>query len=110
LTLVGIYVDNCLVIGKDNQIEKLIVDLKNNGFNLKIEHDLNDYLSCRIIEDAHLKQILILQPHLTSNLEAKFGEEVEGKKVYKTPGTPRFKIIRPDDDDDIINSVLQSRY
>jgi hypothetical protein len=110
LTLVGIYVNDCLVIGKDDQIEKLIVDLKSNGFNLKIERDLNDYLSCCIIEDAHLKQILILQPHLIKNLEAKFGKEVEGKKVYKTPGTPRFKIIRPDDDDDIIDSDLQSRY
>jgi hypothetical protein len=43
-------------------------------------------------------------------LEAKLGEEVEGKRVYKTPGTPRFKIIRPNDDDDIMDSNLQSRY
>ena len=30
--------------------------------------------------------------------------------VYKTPGTPRFKITRPKDDDDIIDSNLQSSY
>jgi Reverse transcriptase (RNA-dependent DNA polymerase) len=61
LTLVGIYVGDCLVIGKVKEIEKLIVDLKNNGFNLKVEHNLNDYLSCFIIEDVGLNQILILQ-------------------------------------------------
>ena len=99
-----------MVIGSDKQIEKLIDDLKDNGFNLKIEHDLNDYLSCRIIEDINLNQILILQPHLINNLESKFGKEVEGKRVYKTPGTPRFKIIRTTDDDIAIYSNLQSRY
>jgi hypothetical protein len=64
LTLLGICVDDCLVIGKDTQNERMIVNLKNNGFNLKIERDLNNYLSCCIIEDVNLNQILILQPHL----------------------------------------------
>jgi hypothetical protein len=57
-----------------------------------------------------LKSILILQPHLINNLEAKFGNEVCNKRVYRTPGTPRFKIVRPDDDADVINSTLQSCY
>jgi len=41
--------------------------------------------------------MLILQPHLIHNLEVKFGDEVSKKRVYKTPGTPRFKIVRPND-------------
>jgi hypothetical protein len=45
----GIYVDDCLVIGKEPQINQLIVELKENGFNLKIEHNLKDYLSCCVI-------------------------------------------------------------
>jgi hypothetical protein len=81
LALLGIYADNCLVIGKDMKIEKLIVDLKKNGLNMKIEHDLNDYLICLIIEDANLNQILILQPHFINSLEARFGKEVESKRV-----------------------------
>jgi cytochrome oxidase Cu insertion factor (SCO1/SenC/PrrC family) len=40
-------------------------------------------------------------------LEAKFGNEVCNKRV---PGTPRFKIVRPDDDADVINSTLQIHY
>jgi hypothetical protein len=88
----------------------VIDDLKMNGFNLKVESSLKDYLSCRVIEDSIQKSILILQPHLINNLEAKFGGEVCNKRVYKTPGTPRFKIVRPDNDDDVINPSLQSHY
>jgi hypothetical protein len=43
-------------------------------------------------------------------LEAQFGGEVCNKRVYKIPGTPRFKIVLPDDDDDVINPSLQSCY
>jgi hypothetical protein len=43
-------------------------------------------------------------------LEAKFGDSVKNKRVYNTPGTPRFKIVFPENDDDIIEPNLQSRY
>jgi hypothetical protein len=84
--------------------------LKTSGFNLKVENNLTDYLSCQLIENIELKEILILQPHLINNLEAKFGDEVKSKRVYKTPGTPRFKIVCPENDDDIIEPDLQRRY
>jgi hypothetical protein len=108
--MIGIYVDDCLMIGKRDKIDELIVDLKTSGCNLKVENNLTDYLSCQLIENAELKEILILQPHLINNLEAKFGDEVKSRRVYKTPGTPRFKVVCPDYDDDIIELNLQSRY
>jgi hypothetical protein len=43
-------------------------------------------------------------------LEAKFGQVVYNKRVYKTPGTPRFKIVRPATEDDVINADLQGGY
>jgi hypothetical protein len=55
-----------------------------------------------LIENAELKEILILQPHLINNLEVKFGDEVKSKRVYKTPGTPRFKIVCLENNEDII--------
>ena len=70
---------------RELQIEKLIVELKENGFNLKIENKLKDYLSCRAVEDLKLNRILILQPNLVNNLQDKFGKEVESKQVYPTP-------------------------
>jgi hypothetical protein len=108
--MIGIYVDDCLVVGKEDQIQELIQDLKASGFNLKVESSLNDYLSCCVIEDLESKSNLILQPHLINNLEAKFKQEVCNKRVYKTPGTPRFKIICPTTDDDVINADHQGRY
>jgi hypothetical protein len=108
--MIGIYVDDCLVIGKHDKIDELIVELKTSGFNLKVKNNLTDYLICQLIENSELKEILILQLHLINNLEAKFGDEVKNKRIYKTPGAPRFKIVCPENDEDIIAPNLQSRY
>jgi hypothetical protein len=50
--MIGIYVDDILVIGKRDKIDKLIVALKTSGFNLKVENNLTDDLSCQLIENA----------------------------------------------------------
>jgi hypothetical protein len=108
--MIGIYVDDCLVVGMEDQIQEVIQGLKASGFNLKVKSSLKDYLSCRVIEDLESKSILILQPHVINNLEAKFGQEVCNKRVYKTAGTTRFKIVCPAADDDVIDADLQGRY
>jgi hypothetical protein len=97
----------CLVMEKDEQISKLIVYLKVQGFKLKVENNLTDYLSCCVVENKEKNEILILQPHLINNLVEKFGNEVQDRRVYKIHGTPRFKITRPDDESDEINVELQ---
>jgi Reverse transcriptase (RNA-dependent DNA polymerase) len=58
---IRIYVDDCLVIGKENQISMLITDLKNGGFNLKITQNLTDYLSGQVLENQAQNKILILK-------------------------------------------------
>ena len=108
--LIGIYVDDCLVIGDEEKIKNLVDELQIHGFNLKVEEELVDYLSCRIIENEHNNSILMLQPHLISRLIEKFGLEVKDKKVFKTPGTPRFKVIRSTEDMDLIDEKMQSKY
>ena len=55
--MIGINDDDCLVVGKDEQIKKIIHDLEANIFNLKIERILKDYLSCCVIENVDLKTI-----------------------------------------------------
>jgi hypothetical protein len=108
--MIGIHVNNCLLIGKRDVIDEVIVELKKSGLNLKVEKNLTDYLSCQMIENTELKEISIHQPYLINNLEAKCGFEVKSKRVYKTPGTPRFKTVRPENDKDIMELNLQSRY
>ena len=58
---------------------------------------LQDYLSCKIkISDN--KKHAWLQPHLAKNLENKFGGLVSKVWSHKTPGTPKFLIVRPMED------------
>jgi hypothetical protein len=75
-----------------------------------VKRKLKDYLSCRVIEDINKREILILQPHLINKLIEKFGDEVSDKRIYGTPGTPRFKITRPDQGSDTIPESLQKNY
>jgi hypothetical protein len=40
--MIRIYVDDCLVVGKEDQIKEVIQVLKASGFNLKVESSLKD--------------------------------------------------------------------
>jgi hypothetical protein len=50
--MIGIYVNDCLVMGECDGMDELIVELKKSDFSLKVENNLTDYLSCRLIENA----------------------------------------------------------
>jgi Reverse transcriptase (RNA-dependent DNA polymerase) len=94
--LIGIYVDECIVIGKEEQIFKLVDYLKTSGFNLKIENNLTDYLSCHNIEHEEKGEILVIQPHFINCLIEKFGDEVKDRKFYKLlacQGSKLFDLI-----------------
>jgi hypothetical protein len=42
MIIIGIYVDDCLIIGKEEIIASLIDELKNHEFNLKVERNINE--------------------------------------------------------------------
>ena len=75
--------DNCLVIGKQNQIKNLIIELQSEGFNLKVTSSLTHSLSCCVIENASKREIMIAQPHLINNLIDKFEQKFHQLNVYK---------------------------
>jgi hypothetical protein len=54
-----------------------------------------------MIEKTISRQILIIQTHLVNNFEAKFGHDVNNKRVIKLP--ERFG-----NDEDVIDPNLQS--
>jgi hypothetical protein len=81
--IIGIYDDDCHVVGKEDKIQEAIQCLKASGFNLKVESSLKDYLRCHAIENLESKSILILRPHLINNLEAKFRQKVCNKEFTK---------------------------
>jgi hypothetical protein len=43
MIIIGIYVNDCLIIGKDKSIDCLIDELKKYDFNLKVEMNVNEY-------------------------------------------------------------------
>ena len=90
----AIYVDDCYAVGDLKAIERVIKDIVSTGYTVKVEDDLSDYLSCKIIFDKEKKKAWLGQPHLIKNLETKFGEDVKGLQRYNTPGTPRQGIRR----------------
>jgi hypothetical protein len=69
-----------------------------NGFDVKVEDNLTDYLSCNILLlfNKNKTKAWLGQPHLIKNLEKKYGKAVKSVQAYKTPGTPGQGIVRPD--------------
>jgi len=55
IVMIAIYVDNCLIVGDDANIKNVIEELKSYDFGLKIENQLTDYLSYKIIANYETK-------------------------------------------------------
>jgi hypothetical protein len=110
MIFIGIYVDDCLIIGKDESIDCLIDELKKHEFNLKVERNVNEFLSCCIEESKDERNLIMIQPHLLTHLIKNFGEEIEGKRKFLTPGTPRFKIQRSTINMDVLGIHSQRKY
>jgi hypothetical protein len=97
--MMEIYLDNCLTIGSDEGKKKVIEYLKKLDFDLNIEENLEDYLSCHIEIHKENRIAWIQQSYLSNNLKTKFGEEEMAMLCHETPGVPQFKFVRPNDED-----------
>jgi hypothetical protein len=97
VVFIAIWVDDSLLVGNQKAIEETIRDLKREGFTLKVEGSLQDYLSCEITIDRENKMGWIHQPHLVDKLEKRFGNEIKHLQRYRTPGTPGQAILRDTD-------------
>ena len=91
---IAIYVDDCLLVGDEAAINDAIKDIKEKGFMMKEESELDDYLSCQINFNKEETMALILQPHLIKKMEAKFEKELKELREYKTPGSQGITILR----------------
>jgi hypothetical protein len=52
----------------------------------------------------------MIQPHLLTRLNQKFGEEIKDMRKFMTSGTPRFKIQRSIEDVEVLDSENQKNY
>jgi hypothetical protein len=63
MIIIGFYADNCLITGENESIDCLIDDFKNYEFNLKVERNMNEYLSCCIEESKDEGKLTMIQTH-----------------------------------------------
>jgi hypothetical protein len=110
MIIIGMYVEDCLIIGKEEIINFLIDELKKYEFILKVERNVNEYLSFCIEESKDERKLTMIQPHLLTRLIQNFGEEIEGKRNFLTPGMPMFKIQRSTINMDVLDTQSQRKY
>ena len=110
IVFIAIYVDDNLLVRDEAAINETLKLLQKEGFDLKIEDNLEDYLSCSIHFSKSGSEAWLGQPHLIANLNRKFGKLVEKLRVCKTPGTPGYGVSRPTDDEQMISMAEQSLY
>lgn len=94
MAFIAIWVDDSLLVGNKSTIEEAIFELKKEGFTLKVEGSLHDYLICEISIDMQQKVGWINQPHLLNKLEKTFSDDVKNLQKYRTPGTPGQTTLR----------------
>ena len=76
--IIIIYIDEKLIIGKDDAIK------------VKDPTRLEDYLVAQIVQSDDGKKAWLGQPTIIKSLEKQFRERVAKKKMTDTPGTPGF--------------------
>jgi hypothetical protein len=92
-------VDDCLFVGNEKLIQETVEGIKKWGLDVKIEDDLSDYLSCKILFSKDRSKAWLGQPHLIKSLQEKCGDMVRNLQTYRTPGTPNQGIVRAKKDE-----------
>ena len=94
VVFLAVWVDDSLLVGDSKAIDKAIQDLKGEGFVLKEDGSLDDYLSCEISMNEDKTIGWIHQPHLLTKMEKRFRELIKGLQSYKTPSAPGGAVIK----------------
>ena len=106
--IIIIYIDDMLIIGKEEAIDDVIKVLQGH-FQVKDPTSLEDYLGVQTVQSDDGKKAWLGQPTIIKSLEKQFGERVAKKKMTITPGTPGF-IGGKVDDISKVDEKTQSMY
>ena len=82
--IIIIYIDDMLIIGKEEAIDAAIKVLQVN-FQVKHTTCLEVYLGVQIVQSDDDKKAWLGQPSIIQSLERQFGERVAKKKMTITP-------------------------
>ena len=106
IVYVALYIDDTLMISGVEAINNTITALKEHGLVLKIMEGLQDCLSYEVKFSMNKKRAWLEQAHLIKN----FSNHVKNSLSLKTPGIPRFSIIRPMNKSEKIATENQQEY
>ena len=109
--IIIIYIDDMLIIGKEEAIDAAIKVLQGH-FQLKDPTSLENYLGVQTVQSTDGKKAWLGQPTIMNSLEKQFGERVAMKEMTITPGTPGFiggKVIDISKVDEKTQSMYRSR-
>ena len=87
--IIIIYIDDMLIIGKEEAIDAAIKVLQGH-FQVKEPTSLEDYLGVQIVQSDDGKKAWLKQPTIIKSLEKLYVERVAKKEMTITPGTPGF--------------------
>ena len=109
LSILIMYIDDLLIIGKPETNESTIHDLK-QYFDIKKPTTLDDYFGVQVIKSEDQKRAWSGQPTIIDPLTKKFGKEVEKQRITLTPGMPGFIGARQNEEGARINEDQQQEY
>ena len=109
LSILIMYIDDQLIIGKPETNENTINDLK-QYFDIKKPTTLDDYLSVQVIKKKDKKRAWLGQPTIIDALTKKYGKEVEKQQITLTPGTSGFIGAKRNEEGTRINEKQQQEY
>ena len=106
--IIIIYIDDMLIIGKEEAIDDAIKVLQ-GYFQLKDPMSLEDYLGLQIVQSDDGMKVWFGQETIIKSWEKQFGERVAKKKMTITPGTSAV-IGGKVDDISKVDEKTQSMY
>ena len=108
IVILCIYVDDVLMVGDQSAIDKAIEDIE-KVFSIRKEGKLNDYIGC-IIEFENESEATMHQPHILKKLKNKFSDIVMNIRTGKTPSPPGSVLMRPKENEAVIDEDKQNIY
>ena len=104
-----LYVDDILIIGKEEKVTKFRNDLKKR-FNVTFEDSISEFLGCDMKIDRSMKELVIHQDSIIKTIKTYFGSEVNKMREYQTPGEPNSHVKSPVDQEKCLSKTQQNKY
>ena len=108
IAIVLTHVDDNLCVGHTAALKALTAGVVEHGLQITVEHGLGDYLSCEIRLNPERTKAWLGQPHMVKKIDKTFGEEVDSKQTYQTPGSPGLGLVKVKEEENKIEKSLQS--